>query len=99
MRSGSGKVRHLSIKELWVQDVFRREDAKVRAVDTLLNWADIGTKALDKERLESLVKQLPIRRPEGLVPATAAAALAFIASMHLVDGADETLQVSSSSGA
>ena len=50
MRSGSGKVRHLSIKELWVQELFRKGEAKLDKVDTLLNWADIGTKALERQR-------------------------------------------------
>ena len=31
------------------------------SVDTLLNWADIGTKAHTSERLTSLLRQMPIR--------------------------------------
>ena len=65
MRSGSGKVRHLSIKELWVQELFRKDDAKLDKVDTLLNWADIGTKALEAERLDSLMMHMPMSRRRG----------------------------------
>ena len=63
-RTGSGKVRHLSIKELWVQQKLREKGFFLKYVDTLLNWADIGTKALDKECLDSLCSQLPLRREE-----------------------------------
>ena len=61
-RTGSGKVRHLAIKELWVQEALRNKEFQLAIVDTLLNWADIGTKAHAAERLDSLVRQLPLRR-------------------------------------
>ena len=35
------------------------------SVDTLLNWADIGTKAHTSERLTSLLRQMPRRVGEG----------------------------------
>ena len=70
-RTGSGKVRHLSIKELWVQEALRKKKFELKAVDTLLNWADIGTKAHAAERLDSLMRQMPIRRREGRVTALA----------------------------
>ena len=35
------------------------------SVDTLLNWADIGTKAHTSERLTSLLRQMPLRLREG----------------------------------
>ena len=44
-RTGSGKVRHLSIKEMWIQEAYRKEEFQLVSVDTLLNRADIGTKA------------------------------------------------------
>ena len=34
------------------------------SVDTLLNWADIGTKAHTSERLTSLLRQMPLRLRE-----------------------------------
>ena len=61
-RTGSGKVRHLAIKELWVQEALRNKEFQLAIVDTLLNWAYIGTKAHAAERLDSLVRQLPLRR-------------------------------------
>ena len=53
-RTGSGEVRHLSIKELWIQEAYRKKEFQLVSVDTLLNWADIGTKAHTSERLTSL---------------------------------------------
>ena len=67
-RAGSGKVRHLSIKELWIQEAYRKE---LVSVDTLLNWADMGTKAHTSERLTSLLKQMPLRLREGQTKALA----------------------------
>ena len=40
-RTGLGKVRHLSIKELWIQEAYRKKEFQLVSVDTLLNWADI----------------------------------------------------------
>ena len=47
---------HLSIKELWIQEAYRKREFQLVSVDTLLNWADIGTKAHTSERLTSLLK-------------------------------------------
>ena len=63
-RTGSGKVRHLSIKELWIQASYRKKEFQLVSVDTLLNWADIGTKAHTSERLASLLRQMPLRLRE-----------------------------------
>ena len=63
--SGSGKVRHLSIKELWVQEALRKNEFSLRVVDTLLNWADVVTKSLEKDRLDSLMLQVTLGRGEG----------------------------------
>ena len=41
------------------------------SVDTLLNWADIGTKAHTSERLTSLLRQMPLRLREGQTKASA----------------------------
>ena len=64
-RTGSGKVRHFSIKELWIQDAYRKKEFQLGSVDTLLNWADIGTKAHTSDRLTSLLRQMPLRMGQG----------------------------------
>ena len=54
-------MRHLSIKELWIQASYRKKDFQLVSVDTLLNWADIGTKTHTSGRLSSLLRQMPLR--------------------------------------
>ena len=58
-------MRHLSIEELWIQDAYRKKEFQLVSVDTLLNWADIGTKAHTTDRLTSLLRQMPLRPGEG----------------------------------
>jgi KUP system potassium uptake protein len=79
-RVGSGKVRHLSIKELWIQEEVRKKRLALDSVDTSMNWGDIGTKAHPKDRLDSLMNQLPLRRTGG-VQSTVLGALVFATSV------------------
>ena len=37
-RSGAGKVKHLSIKELWLQEKVRANEFLVRKEGTATNW-------------------------------------------------------------
>ena len=74
-RTGSGKVRHFSIKELWIQEAYRKEEFQLVSVDTLLYWADIGTKAHTSVRLTSLLRQMPLRLREGQTVALACLSL------------------------
>ena len=50
-RQGSGKVRHLSGKLLWIQEKTADNTFTLRQVPTTFNVADIGTKALSRQRL------------------------------------------------
>ena len=77
-RSGSGKVRHLTIKEQWMQEALWKGVLNLRVVDTLLCWADIWTKSLEKDRLDSLMLQMPLSRREGQTARVAVAALSFL---------------------
>ena len=63
-RTGSGKLRHFSIEELWIQEAYRKKEFQLVSVDMLLIWADIGTKAHTSERLTSLLRQMPLRLGE-----------------------------------
>ncbi|CAK0839054.1 unnamed protein product [Prorocentrum cordatum] len=65
-RQGSGKVRHLSAKDLWVQSFFRDSRGNLKKVDAEVNWADLGTKAHAQARLQQLVDMMPLRRNEPL---------------------------------
>ena len=57
-----GKVKHLHIRELWLQSYVRSGSIKLEKVNTLFNLADIATKCLPLERLTSLMAQLPLKR-------------------------------------
>jgi hypothetical protein len=81
-RQGPGKLRHLDIKDLWIQEFIRTKKAEIVKVLTDVNWADIGTKPLPKARLEELLAMMPITRREGLEwTGKASAALAFLATL------------------
>ena len=61
-RVGCGKVQHLSLKQMWLQQAVREKELEIGKVDTLLNLADLGTKALEPSRMDSLMKQLLLER-------------------------------------
>ena len=46
-RSGVGRIRHLSVKELWLQQKGEAKEIHVSAVGTADNIADLGTKRLN----------------------------------------------------
>ena len=52
---GTGKLRHVSGKLLWIQDQASMKVLEVKQISTLLNIGDIGTKPLGKGRLYALM--------------------------------------------
>ena len=85
-RQGPGKLRHLDIKDLWIQEFIRLKKAEVLKILTDVNWADVGTKALAKSRLEELLAMMPITRREGLEwVVKASTALAFLAGLDMAE--------------
>ena len=52
MRRGMGKVRHIEVSQLWVQDRVARGDIKVIKVDGTKNIADHLTKYLSREGID-----------------------------------------------
>jgi hypothetical protein len=56
-RQGSGRVRHLSGKILWVQEKTEDGSVVLRQVGTSENLADIGTKCLTRQRLLYLMHE------------------------------------------
>ena len=53
-RKGVGRLRHLSCRVLWLQDLVNERSLMVRSVLGTLNPADVGTKRLSAARLQSL---------------------------------------------
>ena len=52
MRRGPGRLRHMEIRHLWLQDEMRSKRIEIRAVPTADNPADMMTKALGRKSLE-----------------------------------------------
>ena len=75
-RKGVGKVKHLDLKELWVQDSVAKGEFTVVKEPTQSNWADLMTKPLAGPRVSELVKMMPLRR--GLQAAIVASCVSLV---------------------
>ena len=42
-RHGSGKVKHLQIRQLWLQEVVRSKEATIKKVPRIVNYSDLLT--------------------------------------------------------
>ena len=61
-RLGTGKVRHLETRCLWIQERVRSKEISILKVPTEKNRGDMQTKPLDPTRFWMLMAMLPIRR-------------------------------------
>ena len=62
-RRGSGKLRHINIGLLWIQDKTEKEEIILKKVKGISNPADMMTKAINKEKLDKymvMTKQRPV---------------------------------------
>ena len=69
-RTGTGRVRHIEAKYLWIQTKVRDGSLSVGIVDTEHNSADMGTKHLAEKTLTGLMRLLPIVCGKELEPGT-----------------------------
>ena len=67
-RQGTGKVKHLSAKILWIQDQVRNGEIALSQISTAFNVADIGTKVLSAKRLKTLLRDIGIFDDDGANP-------------------------------
>ena len=65
-KRGTGKLRHVSGKLLWVQDQVSMKVLEVKQIGTLLNMWDIGTKPLGKGHFYALMCWCNIFTKEGV---------------------------------
>ena len=72
-RKDVGKLKHLELRELWLQSYVQDGKVQIRKEPTATNVADLGTKALNGPRIQELTRMLPLRR--GFVAAILAACL------------------------
>ena len=61
IKQGLQRAKHIEIKWLWSQEVIAAKRAQLKAVSSRDNLADIGTKRLDKDRLQMLSSRLGLQ--------------------------------------
>ena len=64
-RLGLGKVRHLSVADLWIQQVEKRGDVRYGRVPGADNCADMFTKAVDAATLWKHARKVGMRKIDG----------------------------------
>ena len=83
-RSGIGKVRHLAVSQLWIQERLREGTLTLHKVWGEMNPADLLTKHLDGAKISQFLQALALR-PEagraGSAPRLATEVEAFLASL------------------
>ena len=57
-RQGLGKVRHLAVQDLWIQQRVRERKLKIEKVDGKINVADLMTKPLAGPRIAELMARM-----------------------------------------
>jgi hypothetical protein len=64
-RSGIGKVRHLAVAQLWVQDLVRSSECRLYKVLGTENPADLMTKPLPRAEIDGHLERLGLSRATG----------------------------------
>ena len=72
-RAGIGRVRHLAVGQLWVQELVRDEAVALYKVKGELNPADLLTKPLGRAALDAHLHHLRARREAGRAASAPAA--------------------------
>ena len=80
-RLGARRVRHLEVKDLWIQEKVRSHELKISQVKTEDNRADLLTKFLDPERHHKLIKLCPLSAPGTRRGVANSASLEVVCSM------------------
>ena len=62
-RLGLGRVRHLAVSDLWIQQKVRNHELSISKIDGIKNPADLLTKALARGRIEYLYGLLGMGQP------------------------------------
>ena len=60
-RRGVGRLKHMEVREFWLQDEARAGRLEIRAVSSLSNLADLLTKAFARARFESLCELIGVQ--------------------------------------
>ena len=65
-RLGLGRVRHLAVSDLWVQQRLRSKGMDIEKVNGLDNPADLLTKSMDRSRIAKLTNLINIMIPQSV---------------------------------
>ena len=65
LRRGSGAIKHMETKYLWVQQKEKNQELSVDKIRGTVNPADLMTKHLDGKRLVLMCQQLTLKRIDG----------------------------------
>ena len=57
-RKGAGKLRHINVSALWIQDIQDRECAEDIKIDGTKNPADLMTKHLTRDKIDSCMASI-----------------------------------------
>ena len=64
-RKGLGKIRHLDVSDLWIQDKIRTRAITLSKVLGTENMADVLTKYVDRKTMDAALKRMNLRRMSG----------------------------------
>ena len=64
-RKGAGKLRHIHVSSLWIQDVQDREETEFRKILGTENPADLMTKYLSRDKIDACLAKIDQRMREG----------------------------------
>ena len=64
-RKGLGKIRHLDVTDLWIQDKIRSKIIQVAKVLGTENMADVLTKYVDRSSLEAAMNRMHMVKTSG----------------------------------
>ena len=73
-RKGLGKIRHLDVSDLWIQDKIRTKAISLNKVLGTENMADVLTKYVDRKTMDAALSRMNLRRMSGR-PSCAPAAM------------------------
>ena len=59
-RQGLGRIRHIAVADLWIQQRIKAGDFQAYKVGTKENIADLMTKALDEQRMGELLDAMSV---------------------------------------
>ena len=60
-RKGLGKIKHMDVRYLWVQDQVRQGDINIKHIDGKINPADVLTKPKSHNECDTLVQPVHVR--------------------------------------